>query len=257
MTHLKQWLGLGIAAIALTTTPLLTSCGPKATKPISETNTLPNKPAQPKEARNKPSAGQGPLTQGPLTPTAARKVTFRQPNGAPEFSLQFKATGGKLTDRSGKVIANLILESDGAIRLTDASNKTVGYISELNGVWQIESSQRSKALFTFSREANGDAMLKRNNGSAVYTLKAIDSGGYAVSSDKGGGYTVSARKGNGLLQTGEGERILVSEGAIAPAALASFGFNKLSQAQRAGLAYALATEATTEATAETTDISKN
>lgn len=232
-------IGLGLFAIALLLTSTLTSCKPKNTT-ISETSTLPPKAEQPQKQSGKPAEKPSAM----LNPsTAARKITFRQPDGTPEFSLQFKATGAKLIDRSGKVMANLILQSDGVIQLTDANNKTVGYVSQTEGTWQVESPNRAKVLFTFRETSDGNATLVRNDGSAVYELQATDSG-YTVESGKGNRYTVSAIKGNGQLQTGDGEVIMATDGAIAPAALASFGFAKLTPAQQAGLAYALSTEST-------------
>ncbi len=235
----KVWTGL--LAIALTLSPLLASCQPKASNTeLSETNTLPSqnpKNEQPKHTANKPSSQDHFSNNN----AGARKITFRQSNGTTEFSLLFKATGGKLIDQSGKVVTNLILESDGAIRLTDANNKTVGYISPIDDTWQVESPKRTKTLFTFQQEANGNATLVRNDGSTLYALEASD-GGYIVEVGKGNRYTVNISKGNGQLQTDEGDMIMATDGAIAPAALASFGFAKLTQAQQAGLAYALSSD---------------
>jgi hypothetical protein len=178
-----------------------------------------------------------PLSQG----SQSRKITFREANGRPQFSLQFKPTGGKLIDHSGKVIANLILESDGAIKLTDAGNQTVGYIVQSNDTWQVQSPKRAKPLFVFRREADGSATLARNDGSAVYELKT-DNGGYQVESDKRDRYTVTTTKGIGQLQSETGQTVIATDSAILPVALASFGFDKLTEAQQAGLAYALSTE---------------
>lgn len=228
-------IGIGLFAIALLLTPTLTSCNPDKSTTISETNTLPADTERPSKQSGKPSG----KPSAALNPSiATRKITFRQPDGTPEFALQFKATGAKLIDRSGQVMANLILQSDGAIQLTDANNKTVGYVSQADGTWQVESPNRTKALFTFRETSEGDATLVRNDGSAMYELKATESG-YTVTSGKGNRYTVSASKGNGQMQTGEGDVMMATDGAIAPAALASFGFAKLTPAQQAGLAYAL------------------
>ncbi|WP_121970897.1 hypothetical protein [Leptolyngbya sp. BC1307] len=215
---------MGVVAIALTT---LTSC--QSVSSLSRETTLTPAPTN--------SASQQPASS-PKQSSQSRKITFRQPDGRPQFSLQFKSTGGKLTDPAGKVIANLILESDGAVRLTDASNQTVGYVVQTGDTWEIQGPKQTKPLFTFRQEANGNATLLRNDGSPVYQLTATDSG-YTVTADKTAQYTVDTHKGNGQIQTDEGQTVIATDSAIAPAALASFGFAKLTPAQQAGLAYAL------------------
>ena len=220
------WL-IGVVAIALTT---LTSC--QTDRSLSRETTLTPAPTA--------SASQPPAS-APKQSRQSRKITFRQPDGRPQFSLQFKSTGGKLTDSAGKVIANLILQSGGAVRLTDASNQTVGYIVQTGDAWEIQGPKQTKPLFTFRREANGNAALLRNDGSVVYQLTATDSG-YTVTADKTAQYTVDTHKGNGQIQTDEGQTVVATDSAIAPAALASFGFAKLTPTQQAGLAYALASE---------------
>ncbi|MGC1305953.1 MAG: hypothetical protein WA885_01900 [Phormidesmis sp.] len=217
---------IGLALI-LAAPPFISGCQPETN--LSETSTLPTEKSPAKGAKS-------PIQQS----AATRKVTFRQPGGAPQFSLQFKPTGGKLVDESGKAIANLILQSDGAIRLTDTNNQTVGYIVRGN-TWQIESPKRTKTLFTFVQDGSGNATLLRGDGSVVYQLNAKGNG-YVVEADKTDRYTVNASKGTGQLQTTAGETLLISDSAIAPIALASFGFTKLTQAQQAGLAYALSAE---------------
>lgn len=214
-------MGCAIALTFLFFSPLLSSCQPQTYQRALPTEQIKHRP----------------LSQG----SQSRKITFREADGRPQFSLQFKPTGGKLIDRSDKVIANLILESDGAIKLTDASNQTVGYVVQSNDTWQIQSPKRAKPLFVFRHEADGKAVLARNDGSAVYELKAHN-GGYQVESDKRDRYTVTTSKGIGQLQSETGQTMIATDSAISPAALASFGFTKLTEAQQAGLAYALSTE---------------
>lgn len=214
---------------------LLSACNPSsAPDTISETGEISPSIEQPKSQ----------TSQSTDTDTNVRpqKITFRQPGGGTEFSLQFKSSGGKLLDPSGKVIANLILESDGSLKLTDAMNNTVGYVTRNDGTLRVEGPKRTKTLFSYSNEANGDALLTRNNGSTVYRLRATDAG-YIVESDKSALYTVLANKGRGQLQTSNGETVMMTDSEILPAAIAIFGFEKLTQAQQAGLAYALSTEA--------------
>lgn len=171
----------------------------------------------------------------------ARHVVFRQSDGTPEFSLQFKPTGGKLIDRKGNVITNFILKGDNTIQLTDTRNKTVGYVARTQNTWQIENPKRSKALFTFRREADGSAALLRNGRNEAVSMYEIQvtEGGYTVASGKSDQYIISSTKGQKQIQTNEGETVIITDGAIEPVALASFGFTKLTQAQQAGLAYAL------------------
>ncbi|MEL6938398.1 MAG: hypothetical protein AAFO84_04315 [Cyanobacteria bacterium J06598_1] len=105
-----KWSGRWVV-VALMMVPLLMSCQPKSdTSTVSETGQIATEsPAWPStKLEGKESA--------PDSVRLSQKITFRQSNGVPEFSLQFKPTGGKLLDGAGKVIANLILESDGALR---------------------------------------------------------------------------------------------------------------------------------------------
>lgn len=224
---------LAIALSLMTIPLLLAGCQPSSPSSLSESGEI--------SSVASPSKVEAPLSQDAGKGAIAQKITFRKTDGTPEFSLQFKSTGGKLLDPSGSVIANLILESDGAIRLTDTSNATVGYVVRDGDALSVESPKRTKTLFSFERQNDGNATLTRNDGSVVYQLTATE-GGYTVKSDKAMLYTALSRKGSGQLQTGEGQTVIATDKAIVPAAIASFGFNKLTQAQQAGLAYALSTE---------------
>lgn len=222
---------------------LLVACHSSAPKSVSETGEISSN-IQTELPRS--HAGQSPDNTAMVR---TQKITFRQPGGMPEFSLQFKSTGGKLLDADGKVIANLILESDGSIKLTDEMNNPVGYVVRTEDSLQIESPKRTKILFSYVQASNGNAVLTRSNGSTVYQLKATDTG-YEVESDKAVLYTVLTSKGSGQLQTSDGQTVIMSdppqEGLrhreILPSAIAIFGFEKLTQPQQAGLAYALSTE---------------
>ena len=172
----------------------------------------------------------------------SRKIVFRQADGTPDFSLQFKPTGGKLINRKGKVIANFVLKGDRTIQLTNAQSKTIGYVARTQNTWQIENSKRSKTLFTFRREPDGSAALfqddKLDDSAAVYKLSVTEEG-YAVASGKSEQYVVNLEKGVGKLQANDGTTVVAADSEIKPIALASFGFAELTQAQQAGLAYAL------------------
>ena len=227
-----------LALVALATMPLVMSCQPQVNAEatsgtVSETGSIAG--SQSKDEPAKPSGSVGGVR--------SQKITFRTPNGTPEFSLQFKSSGGKLLDASGNVIANLILQCDGAVKLTDANNNVVGYVNQTEDAVLIESPKRSKTLFSFVQQSDGNALLTRNNGSTVYQLTATDDG-YSVDSGKAALYAVQAKKGSGQLQTTNGQTVMAADGEITPAALAAFGFEKLSQAQQAGLAYALSIEST-------------
>jgi len=228
--------------VALSSSQLLVSCQPQSSdRTLSETGRITSNTA--------PSAqtpATGPSTQiskaDKTVSTQSQKITFRHTDGTPEFSLLFKSTGGKLLDSTGEVIANLILESDGALRLTNASNAVTGYIVRTEDGILLEGPKRTKTLFSFTQDASGDASLTRSNGSTVYQLNATSTG-YTVKSDKAALYTVRMNKGIGHLQTSDGVMIVATDSNIAPAALASFGFTKLTQAQQAGLAYVLSMDA--------------
>ena len=225
-SHYQRWACL--LTVGLCLTPIIIGCGPEPEAAISETRELPSQ--LPQAQISEPA--------GSITNGLSNKITFRKSSGSPAFSLQFKSGGGKLIDQAGKVITSLILEADGALRLTDSNNKTVGYVIQDGNTVQIEDAKQTKVLFSFVQEADGNALLLRSDGSTMYKLSAIE-GGYAVESDKTSQYQALTNKGTGQLQTPEGERIVTTDSEISPEALASFGFEKLSQAQRAGLAYAL------------------
>lgn len=248
--------GCLVAVLLMLTGPFaLTSCrlrSPQAIRDrISETRQLPSQPG--KEQPDGPLNGQLNSAQGSAL---NRKVTFRQADGSPKFSLQLKPAGGKLMDASGQVLVNLIRQPDGSIQITDANNATLGHVMRQGESWVIESPKRSKTLFTFRLEDNGDAALLRSDGSPLYQLK-ITSDGYVVAAEKEPGsrpadngsppvmvdrYQVSAHKGLGQLQSESGQVLLTTDNALDALALASFGFGRLSEAQQAGLAYALSAE---------------
>ena len=168
----------------------------------------------------------------------SRKIVFRQADGTPKFSLQFKPTGGKLIDRKGNVSANFVLKGDRTIQLTNRQNQTTGYVVRTENTWTIENSKRTKALFTFQRKPDGSAALLQGGGAALHEIKATGEG-YVVASGKAEQYVVSTQKGTGQLQTNDGATVVTTDSAIEPIALASFGFTQLTQTQQAGLAYAL------------------
>ena len=176
-----------------------------------------------------------------ISNTSRKTITFRHHDRTTEFSLHFKSTGGKLLDHSRAVITNLILQDDGAIKLTDSNQNIVGYISRANDSVHIEDPKRAKTLFLFSTAEDGIALLTRSDGSTVYILESTDTG-YTVTSDKDVLYAVQVQKGKGQLQTTDGQAVIRTDSEITPAALAVFGFDKLTKAQQAGLAYALSTQ---------------
>ncbi len=221
---------LGTAAVLL-----ISACQPE-TQRVKE-STLRAEPSS--ESLSEQSSERQEETRASLRAgLPSHKIVFRQADGTPKFSIQFKPTGGKLIDRKGNVSANFVLKGDRTIQLTSSRNEIMGYVVRTQDTWTIENPKRTKALFTFRREPDGSAALLQGDGAALHELKAT-SEGYVVASGKSEQYVVSTQKGTVQLQTNDGTTVVATDSAIEPIALASFGFTQLTQAQQAGLAYAL------------------
>lgn len=190
------------------------------------------------------SPGSGPETQLKKAPPSTvpsvlgDKLSLRQDNGSERF-FQLKPSGAKFIDNANGDLTQLILDENQNVQIRDAQNQTVGYVVAQGETWQIQPPQRSKALFTLEPQADGGFRLERSSGTALYQIRPIDQGYAITAADKQLLYTVTTQNGKTALKNPRGETLFSTQAEMSPIAIATFGFDAITPAQQAALAYAV------------------
>lgn len=219
-------------------TLLLTACGGTATlEQPSNGNGSASQAAPGTAPIASPSTASSSAASNPQT--HVEKLKFKRDDGSEAFAIKFKADGAKLVDGSDQEIVRLKLDENQKIKIKAPDEKTLGYIISKGDYWKIENAEQTQELFVLRRQDDGDYKLEDGNDQPLYRIKARDYGFEVETTDKQSLYKIKVKGKKTSLRNANDETVLSTKSPIAPAAMASFGLDQLSQAQQAALAFAV------------------
>ena len=214
----------------------LTACGGPS---VSE------QPTGDAEMLSQPAADVAATASTPQS--SVEKLKFKRDDGSEAFSLKFKPDGAKLVDGNDQELARLNLDETQKVKIKGPDDTVLGYIVPKGGYWKIENPEQTQELFILRRQDDGDYKLEDGSDQQLYRIKARDYGFEIETPDKQSLYKVKVKGGKTSLRNASDETVLSTKSPIAPAAMASFGLDQLSQEQQAALAFAVnLTEGSTE-----------
>ncbi len=223
MKRFAQLARLSVAASILT---LLLGCGP-APQPVESTPaSSPDTPATAPATDNEPTA-------------TGEKVKFKLEGGDEAFSLKFKADGAKVENADGSELARLKVDETKKVKIKDANEKTLGYVVTKAGYWKLENAEQTQELFVLRRQDDGDYKLETGANQPVYRIKSRDYGFEIETPQKQSLYKVKLKGEKLSLRDSSEKTVLYTKSKFVPVAIACFGFDQLSRAQQAALAYAV------------------
>ena len=204
---------------------LLTSCtrGDAPSVPTAST---------PSSTQTSPSPATAPTTR-------TEQIEFKQEGGDEIFTLKLRPDGAKLVDASEVEIARLTVDANQKIKIKDANDQTLGYIVSRDGYWKVENADQTQELYILRRQDDGDYKLEDGADQQIYRIKVRDYGYEIETPTKESLYKVKLRDGKISLRNAQDETVLYTRAAIAPIAVACFGFDVLSPEQQAALAFAV------------------
>lgn len=187
-----------------------------------------------------PTHAAGETTSDATDPAATlATLKFKQGDGAEAFSLKLKADGAKLVDPADAELARLTVDGSQKVKIKNAQDQTLGYVVKTGDHWKLENADQTQELFILRRQADGDYKLEDGQDAEIYRIKARDYGYEIETPDKQSLYKVKVKDGKTSLRNAQDETVLSTKDAIAPIAVAPFGFDVLTPEQQAALAYAV------------------
>lgn len=202
-------------------------------QPVSDTGTS----SQP--ASNTASSTIASSTAASNPQSSVEKLKFKRDDGSEAFSLKFKPDGAKLVDGSDQEIARLKLDESQKVKIKGPDETVLGYVVSKGGYWKIENAEQTQELFILRRQDDGDYKLEDGNDQPLYRIKARDYGFEIETPEKQSLYKVKVKGEKTSLRNASDETVISTKSPIAPAAMASFGLDQLSQEQQAALAFAV------------------
>lgn len=224
----RFWLAW-ILALAGTATVLVSCSTPQTSTPetaTSPTATAPENPTSETLANTEPQA-------------ALEKIKFKQADGNEAFSLKFKPDGAKLVDAADAEMARLTVDGAQKVKIKDASDQVLGYVVSSGDHWKLENADQTQELYILRRQSDGDYKLEDGQDTQIYRIKQRDYGYEIESPDDQSLYKIKVKEGKTSLRNAQDDTVLSTKDAIAPIAMACFGFDVLTPEQQAALALAM------------------
>ncbi|MFI5378310.1 MAG: hypothetical protein ACHRHE_03305 [Tepidisphaerales bacterium] len=158
------------------------------------------------------------------------KLKFK---GAEGFSLKLKDDGLKVVDDQDTELARIRVEESGKVKIKDAQDAVLGYVTGKDPQWHLKDAARSKTLFQLTRQPNGDMKLEDGAGTLLCSVKKGDA--HAEVADAGGKglFRVQAKNGKTSIRDDADKVVLTTDAAIEPQVAALFVLKDLTLAQRA------------------------
>lgn len=176
---------------------------------------------------------------GEATQTATDKIKFKQEDGSERYSLKFKPDGAKLVDGADNELARLTIDENQKVKIKDAADQVLGYVVTKTGYWKLENADQTKELYILRRQEDGDFKLEDGNDNLVYKIKVREYGYEIETPDEVSLYKVKVKDGKISLRDANDVTVISTRSQMVPAAMVCFGFDVLSPAQQAALAYAV------------------
>lgn len=212
--------------LLISLTLLIGSCGSKTVEKLSEASTT---------SQSKTTA----VSQKNKATTLKEEVKFKIDNGSEAFSLKPKENGAKFIDGNGKELARLSVDENQKVKIKDAADKVLGYVVTKGGYWKIENANQSKELYILRHQSDGDYKLEDGANKQIYRIKARDYGFEIEAPQKKSLYKVKVKEGKISLRNDLDKTLFSTKSQFIPIAVACFGFDGMSRAQQAALAYAV------------------
>ncbi len=222
--RLKFTVALGIVLLALT------AC--------TNTSTI-EQPAQPSNDEA-PSTETTAQETGSDAQTAGDQLKFKRDDGSEAFAIKFQPDGAKWVDGNDQELARFTVDENQKVKIKDPSDNVLGFVVIKDGYWKIENAEQTQELFILRRQDDGDYKLEDGSDTQIYRIKQRDYGYEIETPDKQSLYKVKiSEDGKVSLRNASDETVISTRAAIAPVAVASFGFDVLSPEQQAALAFAV------------------
>lgn len=203
---------------------LLVSCGNQT----PETSTAPVSEATPVVQQTGSSS----------VATSTETIKFKQEGGAEVFALKPKSDGVKLVNGNDQEVARFNLDQD-KLKIKNSADKTLGYVITKNGSWKVENPEQTKELYILRRQNDGDYKLEDGSNKEIYRIKKRDYGFEIETPTKQSLYKVKVKDSKISLRDTSDKTVLYTKSGLVPVAVTCFGFDVLSQEQKAALAYAV------------------
>ena len=158
------------------------------------------------------------------------KLKFK---GADGFSLKLKDDGLKVVDDKETELARIRVEEAGKIKIKDAQDTVLGYVTGKDPQWNLKDARQDKTLFQLTRQPNGDLKLEDGTGTLLCQIKKGDA--HAEVADAGGQglFRVQAKNGKTSIRDNTDKLVLTTDAAIELPVAALFVLKDLTLAQRA------------------------
>lgn len=180
------------------------------------------------------------LENSQATQDAGDSIQFQGKGGTKTFSIQPVVGGATLLGTAEKEIARFTIDSSyKRFRINSAAGKLLGYAAIKGSAWAIENPERTKELYTLSRQEDGNYQLKNEAGKAIYNIKLREYGFEIETPAKQSVYKVKVEEDKITLVDASEQTSLYTNSALPPLMLACFGFENLNIEQQAALAYAI------------------
>jgi hypothetical protein len=166
-------------------------------------------------------------------------IKFKRDGGAEAFSLKSETNEAKLVDGNEKELARFNIDDRQKIKIKSKDNQSLGYVVIKDGVWKIKNASQDRELYILRRQEDGDYKLVDGAAKEIYRVKVRPYGFEIESATKQSIYKVKIKDSKTSLRNKSDQTILYTKSLITPIAIACFGFDILTQEQKAALAYAL------------------
>ncbi|MBW4618309.1 MAG: hypothetical protein KME17_02845 [Cyanosarcina radialis HA8281-LM2] len=165
------------------------------------------------------------------------KIEFKLENGSAAFAIKPKADGAKLVNANNQELARFNLDEKQKLKIKDAGDRVLGFIVTQNDYWKIENASQTQELYILRRQSDGDYKLEDGSDRQIYRIKQRDYGFEIETPTKQSLYKIKVKDGKTSLRDASDKTVLYIKTELTPIAIACFGFDVLTQEQKAALAY--------------------
>jgi hypothetical protein len=169
--------------------------------------------------------------------TTTDKIEFKLENGAEVFTIKLKPDGAKLVNANNQELARFKLDEKQKLKIKGADDRTLGFIVAEGDRWKVKNANQTQELYILRRQADGDYKLEDGSDSEIYRIKKRDYGWEIETQTKQSLYKIKVKDGKTSLRDASDKTVLYIKAELAPIAIACFGFDVLTQEQKAALAY--------------------
>ena len=168
---------------------------------------------------------------------SGENIKFKLEGESAAFTLKFEKDGAKLVDANDQELARFKVDSQQKLKIKNSADQVLGYVVTKAGYWKLENAEQSKELYVLRRQADGDYKLEDGANKEIYRIKARDYGWEIETPTKKSIYKVKIKDNKLSLRNAADRTVFYTKSKFIPVAIACFGFDVLTQEQKAALAY--------------------